>query len=361
MQQRFGPLVALLSTAVLIIVTAGLLDFWVDPYGVYRKDNACLSAPCVPWDYLDYLVATYLPADSAIVGSSLTMHSDLRRSAEAAGERLINLSGLGNTGPQQELMVQRTIERHHPRTIYWEIFANVARTKQPFTSNFPRFAYDNSILNDYPYLLSIDTLTSSVRTLLGIRQPRFAPEDLQDYHDCSYCSFGIDHVRASLPQIVKAFDLYLDINPWRPEAIKAALDEDILPVVQEHPEVHFVFFFPPVSIYMILEYDRRLQAIGHSFIEIKRTIASALLNRPNVTVVDLQDVGEMVTDFNHYYDIMHYSADVNVWIVQELKSGSRNINSKNLNQKLDSLTHLIDLNRTVYEAFRAEALAARWP
>jgi hypothetical protein len=359
MSRRIAPLAAFLTVACGVLLAVGALNYRVDPFGVYRKDNACLSAPCVPWDYLDYLVATYLPADAAIVGSSLTLNSDLKRSAAAAGERLINLSGLGNTGPQQEVMLERAIERQHVKTVYWEVYTNVTRKKQPFTPNFPRFAYDQSLLNDYPYLLSIETLISSLETVIGERRPRFDPDDLQSYHDCTYCQPGIASVKAALPGMLTAFDLYLDVNSWGPAAVRTALAEDILPVVRRHPEMRFVFFFPPISIFMTLELDRRLQAIGHSFVETKRTLADALLELPNVTVADLQDVPEVVTDFSRYYDIMHYDPDVNVWIIEQLRSGNRRVDRSNLDRALASLANLVEGRRAAYEVFRAEALAAR--
>jgi hypothetical protein len=354
-RRRLAPLAALVGTALAASAAIAALNFAVDPYGLYRSANACLSVPCVPREFVDYLTASYVPGNAIITGSSLTDHSDLARSTEAhGGGRLINLSGIGTSAPQQAMLVDRSLGWQHIRSVYWELYTNLMHRPGDVSPGFPAYAFTATPLDDYPYLLSIETTRSSVETLSGLRRPRLDAADLQAYHDCA-CRYDAATMKADVPKFARVWDVYLDLSTWQPRYVKAVIERDILPVVRSHPDVEFVFFFPPVSIYNILEIDIRLAPRGLRFIDLKRAAVEALLDVPNVRLVDFQIDETIVTDFDLYSDTMHYSPDVNVWVVRNLRADGHRIDRGNLDARLDALSALATRFRPEYLAVRSGA------
>ena len=71
----------------------------------------------------------------------------------------------------------------------------------------------------------------------------------------------------------------------------------------------------------------------------KQAIA-ALLEYDNVEIYFYQDDEEIITNLDHYMDMMHFSKDINYYIYDKLAKGEERLTKKNYEERLDGMYEL---------------------
>ena len=101
------------------------------------------------------------------------------------------------------------------------------------------------------------------------------------------------------------------------------LINDLVPFIEERPDVTFYFYAPPYSMLFwdVCVLDGSLTA---EICALSR-LYEKLLSYDNVRVFYFQDAKEIVTDLDHYRDYSHYDQGVNYFMYECMRDGEHEV------------------------------------
>ena len=354
--KRYRKLFALL----LGLLLAGLsmcaaLIVYVDPFFHYHAplknfpylvDNQLSQNPGMA-ENMDY--------NGCIIGSSMTVNFDTDDFKELLGYDTVKLSYSG-AYPKDDYNIlsivfdKNTLARQtRPMGAVFfamdipTMTADTEETKYPL----PEYLYDKNIFNDVNYVLNKDVLFQYI--LKPVIQGKGS--DLSeiyfswwtpDYYNEQWVMHTYEEPAKSDQVITKE-----DVLP----TTSANLEKNILPFVEQNPEVQFYFFFPPYSIlyWHNLQQENFYEAAFAQY----QYVADRLLEYDNVHLFYFQNMDE-VTDLNNYADYSHYKPEINRYMVECFADGTHEI--KDSGQMAKELEEM----RGIVESFDYESLFGKY-
>lgn len=328
---RVGVIV---MTAFLVLI--GLV-IYVDPFFQYHKpiegfpyliDNQLSQNPGMAknWDY-----------DSVILGSSMTVNFNTDWFAEILGLKTAKLSFNGAYPKDQSNIMDIIFASHnHVKTVFLGIdipaySSDVEATKYPI----PEYLYDTNYLNDISYVLNKDVLLNYILRAAADAKDKTAIPTMyalwwtDEYFNKQYV---LQYYEA--PEIVSEEvreDAYI-------EQVKANLDVNICPYIEENRETEFVIFYPPYSIlyWYGVNRENKLAATLAEY----QYVSERLLQYDNVRIFNFQDQEAIITDLNNYADYDHYHKEINHYMVECFADGTCELTNKNLSDSIDKMRML---------------------
>ena len=110
--------------------------------------------------------------------------------------------------------------------------------------------------------------------------------------------------------------------------------------VAAHPDTQFHFFFPA---YSMLWWDGICRTGERdAYIYDEKQAVKALLAYDNVRVYCFQNVPEVITNLDNYMDSIHFSPEINKWMLDQMVSGNYLLTEDNYEEKLDEMSAFSD-------------------
>lgn len=305
-------LLRLLALILAIVLLMCACAYLVDPYMQYRvRDNQYLlnSRLVTPG-----LIKNY-DYDTVLIGSSMIQNTDMGLFREILGGKPLKIT----TGAISLTEIQKLTEKINEvgKAKHFYICLDqylFAPEKWGDMDRFPDYLLDNSLWNDYRYLLGYETwmrfipidLGLSAAKKLGISLPEkftraMRIDALEDWRDD--WTFGAEATLSlySPPPQGTSFD---------PEAtlarMKTRFGEYISQLDFENGD--YTFFFPPYSA-LYWNYAREA-GNAETYLAFKAYAEGKLLECKNVRVFDFQNA-DFVTDLDNYKDYTHYAPEIN--------------------------------------------------
>lgn len=114
-----------------------------------------------------------------------------------------------------------------------------------------------------------------------------------------------------------------------------------------HPETEYILFFPPYS--MMWWDSGYVNGLGEGYFAILEQALPQLLSSENVQVYYFQDQQEIVCDLDNYMDMIHFSPDINQYMMQCIADGQYEVTDGNVD---DVIEHM----RQVYRYIISEGI-----
>lgn len=334
---------ALLAAAMCLCII--VLVVLVDPFFHYHK----------PLDGFPYLVdnqlsqnpgmAKHMEYDSVILGSSMTVNFNTNWFKELMDLNTIKLSYSG-AFPKDQSNIMKIIfdSDNHVKKVFLGVdvityTGGVEETKYPI----PEYLYDDNYFNDIQYVLNKDVLLNYIlRPMADPDKTDLATVYASWWTEEYYSEQWVLHNYTSPEQVLEetAPDAYIP-------GVKANLDVNICPYIEENPDTEFVIFFPPYSILYwndVLK-ENHLEAT----IEEYRYIAERLNAYENVEVYFFPDREDIILDLNNYADYSHYHPDFNRFMTECFADGtglvaktSQEGNGKTIDEYLTHMHRIVD-------------------
>lgn len=330
----FG-LVSLLGLA-----AAAALTIYVDPFFQYHK----------PLSWFPYLVdhqvnmnpglAKNMEYDSILLGSSMTVNFNTDWFGEEMGLKTQKLSYNG-AYPKDQATIMDIVFKNKKGQIK-DVFlgidelnysGGIEQTKFPL----PKYLYDDYYMNDVQYIWNKDVL------LNYILRPLADTKDKSEWNMIYKPWWQDEHYQKALvlmyyepaeeSQSYVKPDMYI-------EAIKANLDTNIIPYIQDNPETTFHVFYPPYSILYWYDVVRRQEL--DAVIEKYRYMTKRLLEYDNVEVYFFQNQEDIICNLNNYADYTHYHGRICHDMVKCFATGQRRVNEDSLEKELSTLRELAE-------------------
>lgn len=311
------------------VVALAVFNIVADPYRV-------LHDPL--WDEMPYaeasrygnagLIRQYLRLgtgyDAVAIGTSLSDNFLPEQiSATFGWGKTLNLAMDESRPHEQELLLRKALATGQVRHVLWELnvtYLTSTPTETLKRRDFPAYLYEGTTLDAWRYVLNASVFQDALYQmsdgwLFPGRFGKWHPE-LETLH-CWYESpkqaarFGTVGKRGDREDILGKLERARqrradDPNP-QPYAAFPCLDEIVLPMVLEHPDVEFRIFFPPLSM-LLYAYQRPHVMLG--LVDMRGHLARKLDGVQNARVYAFETDIPGVGDIRRYMDESHYDRGI---------------------------------------------------
>ena len=320
--------------ALLILAAAGVVNWRVDPFQQYR-----VATSYVPRFYYSFQrhenpgIARNYTFDRAIVSSSFLENvsgSEVDRAF--GGGKTFNLCFSALTAYEARKLLESVFAQGRVKEVIYNVDFNMFagdshRTGIP--DPLPLYLYDRQHWNDYPYVLSMATLRKSINILLGRREIGYREDRDNPWY------WG-DTAEFSVKSVVEHLD-FKDLNrrfkqPNRTlDGMMKSFEENLVPLVREHPEVKFIFVWPPYSVLVWADFRQRDQL--DLSLEFKKRFVETMSKFPNVRIHDFQERTDWITRLDKYRDMYHFSPEISSALIREVGADHERLTPENVGER----------------------------
>ena len=316
---------------------AGLVIL-VDPFFQYHEP---LSG--FPYQVDDQLsqnpgMARNMEYDSVILGSSVTVNFSKNWFDEDFGCNTIKLPYNGAYPKDYaNIMEQVDMGGQEIRYIFWGMdvqafSSSTEETKYPI----PEHLYDTNPLNDITYWFNKDVLLNYV--LKPLMEPGDATDMAEVYATWELFGFNRWVLLQSYERPERSSETYP--RDHFIEAVSRNMDENICPIIENHPDTEFYIFFPPYSILHWYTYEQG--NLLEPLMEEYRYVIGRLLEYDNVRLYYFQNEESIVCDLNRYTDAIHYDREVSLFIEESIAADAYRLTKDNYLEEVEETIQMIE-------------------
>lgn len=340
---------AFAAAAAGLILLAGGLVFLFDPFYHFHGPLPGLKAVVTKSEYQCIGTVRNFDYDSVLAGSSTAENYHNGWFDQGFGAKTVKAIKSSGTTADLKFYLDEAFLTHEVKNVFYslDLFALDGDPDSNFVNDsMPLYLYDRNPFNDVRYLLNRDVLFEDIPYLLAMTAAGYDEGTSYNWWEDKTFSEeeAISHYeRPDGPQEE------VPRQEWQPR-VDGNLDL-LTEMVEAHPETQFYFFLPP---YSMLWWDNvALSGRTGEYLYARRAAMERLCAFDNAKVFDFQGEEEIVLDLDHYMDPIHFSADVNHWIVLEAqKEDSAYLVTPDNREEL--LEHMEELAETTIPQ-RAEA------
>lgn len=331
----------LLRLCILIAVECLIVLFivWlVDPFYQYHAPLAGENAVLNDRDNQMPGSIRNFSYDSVLMGSSVVENCDsgyLDEWYECETLKIIRASG---SVADLLYYLQMAQEEHTLKNVFWCLDIPALNSDVECTlygSEMPRYLHTETILDDNTYIFNKDILFQTIPTMLAYGHiGKNVGGDAYNW---------ADDKEFSVARAMAAYEKPAEITEPRDFSDEKELVEQNIAMiksqVETHPEIVYRFFFPPYSMnwwdcaYVNGELEEK-------FYILEQTIP-ALLPYDNVEIYFFQDEQEIVCNLEKYMDLVHYSPDVNQYMLEKMHAGESRVTQENYRQVLSEMREFV--------------------
>lgn len=323
-----------------LVLIAGVV--WLfDPFYQYHEPFFGLEA--VLNDRENQMAGTIrnFQYDSLLVGSSVAENFDTDWLNAAYGCTALKV--IRASGSMADLLyyVEAAEERQEIKNIFWclDIFAMNASPKvQMFQEGIPGYLFTATPLDDLPYLYNKEILLEKIPAMIvssvkGINTGGAA------YNWAADKNFSAE---GAMRWYDRPEDAGQNIVKKDPELYRETVEENVKLLAGQlaaHPEIQYRFLLPPYSMlwwdcaWVNGEEEERLYILEETL--------SLLLSFDNVEVYYFQNDRDIICDLDHYMDMIHYSPEVNQYMLEQMQKGNCRLTGENRETVLEDMRNLI--------------------
>ena len=321
--------VVVISVTLAIMFGAALLTFIVDPHYRYREP--------VFYDTVYYEVYATAPHflrnenyDLLFLGTSMVRNIFLEEIGETFDAEPIKLSAAGGTMSDLKKFFDLAKEAKKEKLSQVVLSLDVySLNKSKEEAHYQEFAYmySPSHLEDYRYFFSRQTFSNMFYLIKRKSSPKRHRKHQTDRNRMfSNDYYGKPYGRELIISEAASNEKSKHTpTPYHKENYERSMKEELLPMLDENPNIKFTIIMPPYHVYCWCLSERFEQADG--LLKQRTAVIKELLKRKNVVIHDLQSDRELVCNHNFYYDTQHFSSTAGKEIMKKVKSGKYIVSS----------------------------------
>jgi hypothetical protein len=337
------------SLTVLALAAASIallmgVNFAIDPLQYYRKADYP-PAFSTQQRYQNPGLARNYDYDTIIIGTSMTENFLPSYVNRKLGVKALKLSMSGATAKEQYMIAKLAIETGKVKRVIWGVdyFAlrgEPDRVRDEF-GPFPFYFYDKNPLNEWRYLLNLDTTLDSLRIIganLGLR--KHVTSSLELLNTWKGYSFGKNVVMSEWKKVMGG-------QPFVPseyeyDNIKDNLDNNLIALIRDHKEIRFDLYYPPYSILQHRFFYEKGKALFDNELKTKRYLFEQVGALENVRIYDFQQEAKITFNLDNYKDLAHHSMAINEYIIDAIAADNYRVNRANLDVMLQALRKQVE-------------------
>jgi hypothetical protein len=369
MDQSVKDIVRFLCASLLVVVTAAVLNFVVDPLQVFRPARLFAAMYSQDGRLQDAGLIRSQDFDTVFMGTSLAIHfrqSDIDRILRV---KSLKLAMTGSSAREQAFVLDAALKRQPTRVIWqvddWifhdtmEIDANVHLPADLYRGNargIASYLLSGAMAREAAWIMarSIPPLEPAVARLTGEALFKFSVSRVDDINTLQ-ADEGAGAIYNS-KRAMAAFNYIIDpvrskflIDDTDYDMKVRVFERDAIGLISAHPDVTFDVYLPPYSILQWVALRDTSSETLRSVYAFSALFCRRLMEFPNVRLFDFRAVGDVTHDLSNYSDVVHHSPDVDLKVLSWLDEGKYRVDRTQPTFYLDRL-------KTQVEAYRVEGL-----
>lgn len=337
MKRKADPLKKLILYIVLELF-AVILAVWIfDPFYQYHAPFFGLQAVLNDRDNQMPGSIRNFDYDAVLIGSSTAENFDSDTLNEYYG--VTTLKVIRASGSVADLLyyLEMAQEDHELTDVFWclDLFALDADTEVTlYGGDTPTYLHTKSVLDDVPYLLNKEILFEKIPYMLaGSYLGKNTQGRAYDWSEGKDFSAGKAMQAYEKPETVLEEQDISYLEEVIAENIGLIIEQ-----IEENPGITWRFVFPPYSmLWWDCTYVNGM--LEEPFYILSQTLP-ALLACDNVEIYYFQDEYEIVCNLDNYMDMIHYSPDINAYMLEKMIRGENRVTEENWQDVLESMRAL---------------------
>ena len=335
---------------VCLLVIGGIVCVF-DPFYVYHGPLGGAEPVLYNRDYQMPGTVRNFEYDTVILGSSVAENYDsdyVNAQYDAQTIKIIRASG-----SVADLLYYMEIahEENEIKRVFWslDIFAMISSTKTTFDKTEElEYLHTASPLDDVTYLYNKDILMEEIPLSLahGMMEINTGGDAYNWAAEKDFSVAGAMRAYSKPAEIVEEADYSKEA-----ELLHQNL-EAVVAEIKAHPETEYIIIFPP---YSLMWWDSGyVNGIGELYFMVLEETLPALCELENAKVYYFQDDREIVCDLNNYMDMMHYSPEINQFMLECVVADERRVTS-------DTVDEVLNRMRETYRYITEEGIYLYYP
>lgn len=328
--------VSLLILTLVTLIFLGSITAVIDPFFHYHKPLDSLEYPLdgTRERYLNDGIVKHFDYDAIITGTSEAENFLASECDDLFGVSTVKVAFSGATYAELNNNLRRAIEANPDlRLVVFALdnwYLNEERGAMRTDSVYPEYLYDRDPFNDVNYLLNKEILAENSIGVLEYTRDGGVSTNFDDYSFWGnwggLYAASRENALANSPRQPRA-DGVRPLTEADARRVVENLTENAVRLAEENPDIAFYYFFPP---YSILTWDGYSQSgTLDRELEIFRLATETLLGIKNIHLFSFFDEFEMITDLDNYKDSVHYSPEINSWILRCLRYDEHRLTEDN--------------------------------
>lgn len=346
--------VGFLTLTLVLLVSAAILTGTVDPFFHYHAPLEELEYPLTLQRYQNDGIVKNFSYDALITGTSLTENFKSSEFDSLFGTNSVKVCYSGGTYEEITTNLQTALEAN-PNIRYvlygldeWNLYGG--KDLILADGEYPTYLYDDNPANDVQYLLNKEILFTNTLEVLDYTRKGGKTTTFDAYSSWEYPS-GKEAVLSGYTRPPKS-DTVTSFTDGMAHTMRENLQQNILALAKAHPDIQFLFFFPP---YSILNWDLHVQeGLLDMHIDAMTLASELLLQAENVRLYSFYDDYALCTDFDNYRDVVHYHSGINSLLLQRMYNDEFRLTKDNYRQHWEEV-------RAFYSSYDYEAIFAEDP
>jgi len=320
-----------------LVLVAGIVVVF-DPFYQYHKPWFGMEAVLNDRDNQVPGTLRNFEYDSVILGSSVSENFDSAYLDGLNGTETLKIIRASGSTADLLYYLEQAHEYQDLKKVFWclDLFALNADTQVTLTDDsVPRYLHTKTALDDVTYLYNKEILFEKIPYMLacsmqGINTGGHA-YDWSRGKDFSVegAMRAYDRPDVTPDEVIEQKDL-----PEQEALVRANLDM-IVEEVNAHPEIAYYFIIPPYSLlwwdcaYVNGELDMRMYIL--------ETALPILSELENAQVYFFQAEEDIVCDLDNYMDMIHYSPEINQYMLECVVADENRVTMGNVRNVLENM------------------------
>lgn len=324
--------------AILLFAVIALVWFF-DPFYQYHAPFAGMKAVLNDRDNQMPGTIRNFSYDSVLVGSSVAENFDSTYLDTTYGCQTLKI--IRASGSMADLLyyLEMAQEERTLKNVFWclDLFALEASTEVTlYGKDTPRYLHTSTVLDDVPYLLNKEVVLEKIPLMLA-----------SAYLGRNTGGKAYDWSHDKVFGVAKAMQAYeKPANKLAEQDFSEQIPlirqniESLVSQITTHPDTQYRFLLPPYSMmwWDCAEVNGNLEKQFY----IIEQVMPALLSLPNVEVYYFQDEEEIICNLDQYMDMIHYTPQVNQYMLEQMTASEKRWTAENWQTELGQMRDLVD-------------------
>lgn len=334
---KLGPFVAIILIPLLIFVTFVAV---VDPFFHYHGPLPKVAYTLSEERYQNHGIVRNFDYEAMITGSSETQNFLASEFSALWGTNTVKTSFAGGTFKEVNDLVKVALKANpNCKYVLRSLDLNLLNSDKDALGydSYPTYLYDKNPFNDYQYIFNKKVvLMAGMGILDGLRGG-----ETTSFDQYSRFADGKEYGKEAVLRTYARSDLYEEkMQLWEEDykRIESNVIQNIIDTARQYPDVTFYYFIPPYSV-CYWDTNVRGNSLDYVMDEIEFAL-SLLVEVENVQVYAFCDRIDITGNLDNYIDTLHYSAEVNTFILESIKNGQHRMTRDNYEDYIEDLRKL---------------------
>jgi len=317
----------------LLALIVMLLNYIVDPFQHYRVSTWYKITDKKQRELTAGLAKNFPNYETAIIGSSMTENFRASFVNRELKTSTLKLSMSGMTAHEMHSVLKTVLQDnpHIKNVIIVLDIHNFSGDKTRIRTNlFPSYLYDNDPLNDIYYLLNKDTIRFTFRALKHL-------DETTDFDELWYTADSFEYSKKAVLRkyVPGAYGPDFASEKYKKEILQESFDYNLLPLIQNYPNVRFNILYPPYSF--LVYKDMQKKGWLEEAFSFKRYLLD--LDQSNLFMYDFQCLADITGNLQIYRDIAHYAPSINDYMITSIKENKHLSTASNVDACFEIIRH----------------------